>query len=218
MKDNAKAFGMALGIFAHFGIFLTTCLPYWQITQKQSSDGVFRTIGVWEGIWWRCLSKREGEFFCDNYKKPTFLVSKDLIFMRTLMCIACMTSYFGVLLLIFSFKCVRAVKDERKRKDWLAFWSGFLFLLGGICDGLGVSWYAAKSIYEFRSPFYTNRQMRYELGPVIYLGWLSCLVILVGGFVMVCGARKTLCGSDNDDPYDTRTSKYPVIPDNRVYI
>ena len=46
----------------------------------------------------------------------------------------------------------------------------------GICDGLGVSWYAAKSIYEFRSPFYTNRQMRYELGPVIYLGWLSCLV------------------------------------------
>ena len=46
----------------------------------------------------------------------------------------------------------------------------------GVADGIGVSWYAAKAVYEFYSPFYVNRQMRYELGPVLYLGWLSCLM------------------------------------------
>ena len=91
-----------------------------------SSDRIYITETVFNEI------TRKGK------QRLLLLFTEDLIFMRTLMCIACMTSYFGVLLLIFSFKCVRAVEDEGKRKDWLAFWSGFLFLIAGKLVKIGV--------------------------------------------------------------------------------
>jgi len=80
----------------------------------------------------------------------------------------------------------------------------------GLFIGISVSWYAGEVIYEFYAFTYQTVRMKYTLGACIYVGWISMVVSLICGFLMICWI---FCNkSDDDDDFESRNYLPPSFP------
>jgi len=198
MGSPMKSVVLYGGVLFHYTIMIVTIFPYWKWSSSKLSDGIYRTWKAWEGIWWRCTAKKSGEMWCDFHKDPLFKLSNDLQSWRALMCFACVFSFVAVITTILSMECVKAIEKETKAKAFMSIISGGLVLASATFLGVAVSWYAIVVLNEFRSPYYSERQVGFEFGPCLYIGWVAALVGIVCSLISLSVGCKELSNIHED--------------------
>ena len=60
-------------------LFWMTCFPDWTHSAWQLEDNLMGRVKRFNGLFLRCISPKQGAFKCDNYGKPTFVLSGKIL-------------------------------------------------------------------------------------------------------------------------------------------
>ncbi|XP_068810310.1 claudin-15 isoform X2 [Struthio camelus] len=144
------------------------------------------TDWISEGLWMECPVTALGKVQC---KKFSYLLSADTHIQacRALMIISILLGFIATVLSLLGLKCTHVGLSNEDRKVKFAATGGFIFILGGLCSMVAVSWYAAMVTAQFFDPLYAGT--KYELGDALYLGWAGSILYMLGGIFLTCSCK-----------------------------
>ncbi|XP_010157798.1 PREDICTED: claudin-15-like, partial [Eurypyga helias] len=106
---------------------------------------------------------------------------------RALMIASILLGFIATVLSLLGLKCTNVGLSDEDEKMKFAVTGGFLFILGGLCSMVAVSWYAAMVTAQFFDPLYAGT--KYELGDALYLGWAGSVLYMLGGILLTCSCK-----------------------------
>ncbi|XP_010190765.1 PREDICTED: claudin-15-like, partial [Mesitornis unicolor] len=106
---------------------------------------------------------------------------------RALMIASILLGFIATVLSLLGLKCTSVGLSDEDGKMKFAVTGGFLFILGGLCSMVAVSWYAAMVTAQFFDPLYAGT--KYELGDALYLGWAGSVLYMLGGILLTCSCK-----------------------------
>ncbi|NXE47396.1 CLD19 protein, partial [Casuarius casuarius] len=170
-------------------VFVTTMSNRWTI----SSTAAMLVPADWvsEGLWMECTVAASGAVQC---KKFFYMLSSDIHVQacRALMIISVLLGFIAMVLSLLGLKCTHIGLNNEDGKVKFAVTGGFIFILGGLCSMVAVSWYAAMVTAQFFDPLYAGT--KYELGDALYLGWAGSILYMLGGIFLTCSCKRNTRG------------------------
>ncbi|KFP84677.1 Claudin-19, partial [Acanthisitta chloris] len=141
---------------------------------------------VSEGLWMDCAATAVGSVQCKTF---LYMLNSDTHVQacRALMIASILLGFLGAVLSLLGLKCTNIGSSDEDAKMKFAVTGGFLFILGGLCSMVAVSWYAAMVTAQFFDPLYAGT--KYELGEALYLGWAGSVLYMVGGILLTCACK-----------------------------
>ncbi|XP_064425367.1 claudin-4-like [Latimeria chalumnae] len=137
-----------------------------------------------EGIWEKCEAQAKGEMQCKKYD-PVDAMPEDLRTSRPLTIASIVLSILGILLTIvgadFNHSCVGKKNTSVKKKICVG--SGIIVILAGVLLIAPIH----KSARAVESDSATSG-MKMESGSSIVLGYLSSVMLIVAGALIILGA------------------------------
>ncbi|XP_074155462.1 claudin-10 [Sminthopsis crassicaudata] len=160
-------------------VLVSSTLPtdYWKVS---TIDGtVITTATYWANLWKTCVTDSTGVSNCKDF--PSLLALDGYIqACRGLMIAAVSLGFFATIFALFGMKCTK-VGGSDKAKAKIAFLTGAVFILSGLCSMTGCSLYANKITTEFFDPLYVEQ--KYELGAALFIGWAGASLCIIGGVI-----------------------------------
>nr|AAH93140.2 Claudin 10 like [Danio rerio] len=155
---------------------LAVANDYWKISSIQGN--VIVSNRLYENLWHACGEDSTGKANCQDFQSMLAL-PVHIQACRALVIIALLLGLVGLVLSTMGLNCIKigSKTDESKGKNM--FIGGIIYLIGGLCTMVGVSWYAARVVQEFNDPFYGG--VRFELGSGLYIGWAGAALCMLGG-------------------------------------
>jgi len=196
--------GLGLSFLAMVGVMFATISKEWKRNSPESSQANFNQVYNSEGLWVRCNSPLPGQYSCDRYDVPLFGVESYLQAQRAMMILACIFIVSSVITSTVSLPCTSALNEKAKR--YAAMTAGVLAILAGILTLAAVSWYAAGVVMEFNQQQLVNATFVYEFGTALYIGWISSILAIIAGILLLC----CNCGATDeadDYPYNYGPAK-----------
>ncbi|NWW76396.1 CLD19 protein, partial [Climacteris rufus] len=141
---------------------------------------------VSEGLWMDCAATAVGSVQC---KTLLYMLNSDphVQACRALMITSILLGFLASGLSLLGMKCTNIGLSDEDGKMKFTVTGGFLFILGGLCSMVAISWYAAMVTAQFFNPLYAGT--KYELGEALYLGWAGSLFYILGGTLLTCSCR-----------------------------
>ncbi|XP_028654169.1 claudin-15-like isoform X2 [Erpetoichthys calabaricus] len=184
MNAAVEALGFFLGFIGWvlFGVTLTN--SYWKVS---SVDGTLITATiVYENLWMNCGLDSTGVHNCHEF--PSMLsLSGYIQACRALMIAAIVMGVLGSIAALIGLQCTKVGGDNYTVKGRIAGVGGVLYILGGLCAMVAISWYAFNITREFFDPLYPG--IKYEIGPALYIGWCAGTMAIFGGLCLVCSCK-----------------------------
>lgn len=193
---------LGIAVLGHYGILVATGIPYWKQSSWQVSDPLYGRIPTFDGIWWQCMSLKDGGFTCNNYGMPTLFVEAGIQACRGLMVVACLLSFFGLIINMLVLDCSSLVANGTKTKRTLAIVAGLCLLTSALCTLGATVYYAWQVTYQFYNPYYQEKEFKYEYGACLYTAWVSMALLIVAGSILTFGSCRN--NRDNFEPYNYR--------------
>ncbi|NXD80605.1 CLD19 protein, partial [Halcyon senegalensis] len=139
-----------------------------------------------EGLWMDCAVTAFGSLQC---KTLPYMLSSDTHIQacRALMITSILLGFIAAVLSLLGLKCTNIGLSDEDAKMKFVVTGGFLFILGGLCSMVAVSWYAAMVTAQFFDPLYAG--IKYELGDALYLGWAGSVLYMLGGIFLTCSCK-----------------------------
>ncbi|NXY81269.1 CLD19 protein, partial [Alcedo cyanopectus] len=139
-----------------------------------------------EGLWMDCEEVAVGSMMC---KEKPYMLSSDTHVQacRALMIASILLGFIAAVLSLLGLKCTNIGLSDEDGKMKFVVTGGFLFILGGLCSMVAVSWYAAMVTAQFFDPLYAGT--KYELGDALYLGWAGSVLYMLGGILLTCSCK-----------------------------
>ncbi|XP_075014193.1 claudin-15-like isoform X3 [Calonectris borealis] len=106
---------------------------------------------------------------------------------RALMIASILLGFIATVLSLLGLKCTNVGLSDEDGKMKFVVTGGFLFILGGLCSMVAVSWYAAMVTAQFFDQLYAGT--KYELGDALYLGWAGSVLYTLGGILLTCSCK-----------------------------
>ncbi|NXU68296.1 CLD2 protein, partial [Horornis vulcanius] len=127
---------------------------------------------------------------CDIYSSLLNLPA-DIQAAQALMVSSCAVSSLACLISVVGMRCT-VFSQGSPGKDRVAVAGGVGFVLGGLLCFIPLVWNIHVVLRDFRNPVLPD-SMKFELGEALYLGIISSLLSLIGGFILCasCPARDT---------------------------
>ncbi|NXJ89882.1 CLD19 protein, partial [Corythaixoides concolor] len=174
---------LALGGFTI--LLITTMSNRWKISD--TATGLVTTDWVSEGLWMDCAVTAFGSIEC---KKFLYMLSSDTYIQacRALMITSIVLGFIATVLSLLGLKCTNIGFSDEDVKIKFTVTGGFLFIFGGLCSMVAVSWYAAMVTTQFFDPLYAGT--KYELGDALYLGWAGSVLYMLGGILLTCSCKR----------------------------
>ncbi|NWR75488.1 CLD19 protein, partial [Centropus unirufus] len=165
-------------------LLVTTMSNRWKISD--TSAALVTADWVSEGLWMDCAMSESGTVQC---KKFPYMLSSDshIQACRALMIASILLGFIATVLSLLGLKCTNIGLSDEDVKMKFAVTGGFLFILGGLCSMVAVSWYAAMITAQFFDPLYAGT--KYELGDALYLGWAGSVLYMLGGILLTCSCK-----------------------------
>ncbi|NXX92708.1 CLD19 protein, partial [Centropus bengalensis] len=165
-------------------LLVTTMSNRWKISD--TSAALVTADWVSEGLWMDCAMSKSGTVQC---KKFPYMLSSDshIQACRALMIASILLGFIATVLSLLGLKCTNIGLSDEDAKMKFAVTGGFLFILGGLCSMVAVSWYAAMITAQFFDPLYAGT--KYELGDALYLGWAGSVLYMLGGILLTCSCK-----------------------------
>ncbi|KAM9542527.1 claudin-15-like isoform 2-T2 [Guaruba guarouba] len=182
------SFLLCLGGLATIGATLLN--DYWKVSSIHGS--VITTTTLFENLWQSCAKDSTGVSNCREFDSllalPAYIQA-----CRALMIASILLGFIAAVLSLLGLKCTKIGLSDEDRKTKFAVTGGFLFILGGLCSMVAVSWYAAMITAQFFDSLYAGT--KYELGDALYLGWAGSVLCMLGGILLTCSCK----GKKNED-------------------
>ncbi|XP_033920144.1 claudin-19-like [Melopsittacus undulatus] len=192
-------------------LLVTTMSNRWKVSD--AGTVLVTTDWISEGLWMDCAVPAARSLQC---KKFLYMLSSDTYVQacRALMIASIVLGFIAAVLSLLGLKCTKIGLSDEDGKMKFAVTGGFLFILGGLCSMVAVSWYAAMITAQFFDPLYAGT--KYEIGDALYLGWAGSVLCMLGGILLTCSCK----GKKNQD---YSFNKYPysaghAAPPQDVYI
>ncbi|KFR10210.1 Claudin-19, partial [Opisthocomus hoazin] len=165
-------------------LLLTTMSNRWKISD--TTTVLVTADWVSEGLWMDCAVAAFGSIQC---KKFPYMLNSDTHVQacRALMIASILLGFVATVLSLLGLKCTNVGLSDEDGKMKFAVTGGFLFILGGLCSMVAVSWYAAMVTAQFFDPLYAGT--KYELGDALYLGWAGSVLYMLGGILLTCSCK-----------------------------
>ncbi|KAJ7422197.1 Claudin-19 [Willisornis vidua] len=163
---------------------VTTMSNRWKILDTATE--LVTADWVSEGLWMDCAATALGSVEC---KKFLYMLSADTHIQacRALMITSILLGFLATVISLLGLKCTNIGLSDEDGKMKFAVTGGFLFILGGLCSMVAVSWYAAMVTAQFFDPLYAGT--KYELGEALYLGWTGSILYILGGILLTCSCK-----------------------------
>nr|XP_042126303.1 claudin-4-like [Peromyscus maniculatus bairdii] len=174
-RRDLKAASFSL-VFLGWLVAIISCgLPLWQVT-KVSED-----TSIWEGLWYLCDAEGFQNVSCMPYNS-LLVLPKELQASRVLVVICIIIISMGLLLYMIRDKLITDESNMNNEGKIKMAASG-LFVGAGLLLLVSVSWVTHNVILRMNNS--TNvPQWKPEMGASLYLGWLSSLLLLLGGALL----------------------------------
>ncbi|KAM6198069.1 claudin-2 [Sarcoramphus papa] len=190
--------GYAVAFLGYIGTLTATLLPSWK-TSSYIGSSIVTAVSFTKGLWMECATYSTGITQCDIYSSLLNLPA-DIQAAQALMVSSCAISSLACLLTVVGMRCT-VFSQGSPGKDRVAVAGGAVFILGGLLCFIPLVWNIHVVLRDFHNPILPD-STKFELGEALYLGIISSLLSLVGGFILCtssCPAR---------DPMATYTSTY----------
>ncbi|XP_028825294.1 claudin-9-like [Denticeps clupeoides] len=172
--------GLLLAVLGWVGGALVCAAPFWRVSAFVGDELVVSEV-LWEGLWMSCLSQF-GRMQCKTYDSGLALAGGAQL-CRALTVLALLLCLFALLLGVIGLKCTHCLGDTQGPKARLARAAGVLFVLAGLFFLIPVCWTAYSVVREFYDPN-VPPPLKRELGPALYLGWGTAVLMLAGGAIL----------------------------------
>ncbi|NXT46403.1 CLD19 protein, partial [Pluvianellus socialis] len=165
-------------------LLITTMSNSWKISD--TATVLVTTDWISEGLWMDCGVVAFGSIQC---KKFPYMLSSDTYIQacRALMITSILLAFIAAVISLLGMKCTKVGLSDEDGKMKFAVTGGFLFILGGLCSMVAISWYAAMITAQFFDPLYAGT--KYELGDALYLGWAGSVLCMLGGILLTCSCK-----------------------------
>ncbi|GAA6223862.1 claudin-4-like [Lates japonicus] len=201
--------GLALCLMGILGVCVVCGLPMWRETSFVGAN-IVTAQSVWDGLWLHCIVQATGQMQCKRHTTSLTLTT-DIQAGRALTLISIIAGLLGFIVTLLGGGVVNCSGDppdpvesqstsSSKKKACLL--GGVLCILSGILCLVSVSWSAGLTISIYNDPF-VAAPLKREVGSSIYIGWVSSVLLLLGGALIcfVCRKKERL-----QPPY------YPYVP------
>ncbi|XP_037546112.1 claudin-9-like [Nematolebias whitei] len=185
-STGLQLLGLVLALLGWACGALVCASPLWRVSAFVGGELVIAQV-LWEGLWMNCLSQTTGHIQCKTYDSTLALptsaqAARGLTIISLLLCI------LAVILGVLGAKCTHCMANGgQTSKARLARIAGILFIVAGLAYLLPICWTAYAIIRDFYDPN-VAAPLKRELGPALYLGWGSSLLLLVGGALLHVGS------------------------------
>ncbi|NXA04641.1 CLD19 protein, partial [Sapayoa aenigma] len=165
-------------------LIVTTMSNRWKILDTPTE--LVTADWISEGLWMDCAATALGSEQC---KKFLYMLSADTHIQacRALMITSILLGFIATVLSLLGLKCTNIGLSDEDGKMKFTVTGGFLFILGGLCSMVAVSWYAAMITAQFFDQLYHGT--KYELGGALYLGWAGSVLFMLGGIILTCSCK-----------------------------
>ncbi|XP_035998509.1 claudin-4-like [Fundulus heteroclitus] len=176
-SQGRQILGILLSFIGWLGTIITCALPMWKVTAF-TGENIITAREIWEGLWMNCVTKSTWQMQCRKHDSMLAL-PQDLQAARAIVIISVIVGVFGILMAIVGGKCTNCMEDEASKAN-ACIVSGMIFIITALLILIPVSWSAHNIIRNFYNPLVIASQRR-ELGPALYIGWVSAGLLLLGG-------------------------------------
>ncbi|NWX21527.1 CLD19 protein, partial [Aegotheles bennettii] len=184
MSSSLQICAVLLALAGFTTLLVTTMSNNWKISDTTTVPADW----VSEGLWMDCAVTAAGLTECKIFP---YMLSSDTHIQacRALMITSILLGLLATVLSLLGLKCTNVGLSDEDAKMKFVVTGGFLFVLGGLCSMVAVSWYAAMITAQFFDPLYAGT--KYELGHALYLGWAGSLLYMLGGILLTCSCKGT---------------------------
>ncbi|XP_075830703.1 claudin-13-like [Microtus pennsylvanicus] len=162
-------------------------LPFWRGTE------VSEEIIIWEGLWDVCEAKGLEILRCVKYSRMT--LPQDIQVSRVLVVTCIVITWMG--LVLDRFRADRTFVLRRSTEEKMLVVTSALFLGLGVLLLVSVSWITHNVIHGNSLSLLLMETM---MGASLYLGWLSSLLLLLGGALLGGAHLWYKAPTNNDQP------------------
>lgn len=179
--------GYAVAFLGYIGTLTATLLPTWK-TSSYIGSSIVTAVSFTKGLWMECATYSTGITQCDIYSSLLNLPA-DVQAAQALMVSSCAISSLACLITVVGMRCT-VFNQGSPGKDRVAVAGGVVFILGGLLCFIPLVWNIHVVLRDFHNPILPD-SIKFELGEALYLGIISSLLSLVGGFILCtsCPAR-----------------------------
>lgn len=160
------------------GTILICALPMWKVTAFIGANIITAQV-FWEGLWMNCVLQSTGQMQCKVYDSVLAL-PQYMQACRGLICVSIGVGVAGIGLTIAGARCTNFLRDDWLLKSKIGITAGVVFIIAGVACEIPVCWSAYNIITGFYNPMQTD-SMKGELGASIYVGWVSGVLLIIGG-------------------------------------
>nr|XP_056706248.1 claudin-18 [Euleptes europaea] len=189
-----QVMGFLVSALGLAGCIAATGMDMW--STQDLYDNPVTSVFQYQGLWRSCVSQSSGLTEC----RPYFtILGLPAMFqaVRSLMIVGIVLGAFGILVAIFSLKCLRMGNMEDSAKANMTLTAGVLFIVAGLCAITGVSVFANMLVTNFwmstanmyPTGMMQTLQTRYTFGSALFVGWVAGGLALVGGIMMCIACR-----------------------------
>lgn len=150
-------------------------LPLWIVTKVSEENS------IWEGLWNICDVEIHQNVICMPYNS-NLVMSQELQGSRVLVVICIIIISMGLLLYMIRNKLIKDESNMNNEGKIKMAASG-LFVGAGLLLLVSVSWVTHNVIIDMNNSTY-DPQWKPKMGASLYLGWLSSLLLLLGGALL----------------------------------
>ncbi|NXX43352.1 CLD2 protein, partial [Tricholaema leucomelas] len=181
--------GYTVAFLGYIGTLTATLLPSWKVSSHIGSS-IVTAVSFTKGLWMECATYSTGITQCDIYSSLLNLPA-DIQAAQALMVSSCTVSSLACLLTVVGMRCT-IFNQGSPGKDRVAVAGGAVFILAGLLCFIPLVWNIHVVLRDFYNPTLPD-SMKFELGEALYLGIISSLLSLVGGFILCtsCPPRDT---------------------------
>ncbi|NXQ54815.1 CLD19 protein, partial [Anthoscopus minutus] len=175
---------LLLALAGFITLSVTTMSSRWKVLDTTTE--MITADWVSEGLWMDCAATGVGSLQC---KKFLYMLTSDphIQACRALMITSILLGFLAAVLSLLGMKCTNIGFSDEDGKMKFTVTGGFLFILGGLCSMVAISWYAAMVTAQFFNQLYAGT--KYELGEALYLGWAGSILYILGGILLTCSCR-----------------------------
>ncbi|CAI5775403.1 claudin-18 isoform X2 [Podarcis lilfordi] len=189
-----QSVGFVVSMLGVGGVIASTVMDQWS-TQDLYNNPVTAVFN-YQGLWRTCVRESSGFTECRSYFTILGLPAMFQA-VRALMIVGIVLGAFGLLVAIFSLKCLRIGNMEDSAKANLTLTAGIMCIVAGLCAICGVSVFANMLVSNFwmstanmyQPGMMQTLQTRYTFGAALFVGWVAGGLALVGGIMMCIACR-----------------------------
>uniref|UniRef100_A0AAY4DGX4 Claudin n=1 Tax=Denticeps clupeoides TaxID=299321 RepID=A0AAY4DGX4_9TELE len=184
-KRLMQIFGFLSSTVGWMFICFTLAMDYWRITPIGGHGGswVIKAAWYWSNLWKDCFTDSTAVSNCKDFG-VLWNVLPYIQGVRGLLMIGMSLGVVAAALSFLGLECTY-IGGSDKTNDKLLVAGAVFHILGGLCVFSGYCFYTNRIIMSAYSFLQAQGNLRYSIGPPVFLGWVGSFLIISGAVLYI---------------------------------